>query len=63
MHAKHLAQSLAPSRQPIYLYIHIFFYLEPKIVLFEEFGSKENSGIQSFKPNPNHFMLGLVHHG
>lgn len=58
MHGKHLAPSLAPSRQPITI-----FNLKPKMVIFEEFNSKKNSSIQSFKPNPNHFMLGLFHPG
>lgn len=58
MHVKPLAYSLAPTRQPVTL-----FNLEPKMVIFEKFSSKRNSGIQSFKPNPNHFMLGLFHPG
>lgn len=48
MHIKYLAQSLAPSTEPIIF----FFYLESKMIIFEE-----KLGIQSFKPNPNHFRL------
>ena len=57
MYAEHLAQRLVPNRK------YLFFHIEQKMVIFEEVGSKRNSSIQSFKPNLNHFMLGLFHPG